>query len=368
LDTYSRALEFKRKQNEPRKKRKSIGEVKLINKFHESLTYHYVKEGKPYIEAHVDMVYTYSDSDDEIGLPKLDDPETGGIRGWLSCRMLPCVWPATTTGQDEVIFHPSTMNEMVWMIDGITPLRSKGGTEHGKMISGTKTRMQGFCSKLSNDDFEKVNEKRQGQCYSGYAAEAARNIQGLSRKKSLTESPFVRMIDYGAAKDGYWNANHMLVQVEDWMSWGKGRKMRESVLTDACVGTIERKDRVYPGCTHSHSFLPSDKPPVFFDGKEPPPEHDIVLERNSEKKVENKDDLVRDLDTAGIKSKGNIPVLKERCRQAGISLEKNLDKLIPGFAGKPKGALQILYERGFIDANKKNAGGKIVSWKDVVQS
>jgi hypothetical protein len=36
----------------------------------------------------------------------------------------------------------------------------------------------------------------------------------LSRKKALTKSPFVRMIDYGAAKDGYWNANRMLVQVE----------------------------------------------------------------------------------------------------------------------------------------------------------
>jgi hypothetical protein len=124
----------------------------------------------------------------------------------------------TATGQDEVIFHPSTMNEMVWMIDGITPLRSKGGTGNGKMISGTKTRMQGFGGpKLSNDDFEKVNEKRQGQCYSGYAAKAARNIQGLLRKKAFTESPFVRMIDYGAAKDGYWNANHMLVQAEDCM-------------------------------------------------------------------------------------------------------------------------------------------------------
>jgi hypothetical protein len=86
------------------------------------------------------------------------------------------------------------------------------------MISGTKTRMQGFGGpKLSNNNFEKVNEKRQGQCYLGYAAEAARNIQGSSRKKALTESPFVRMIDYGTAKDGYRNANHMLVQVEDCM-------------------------------------------------------------------------------------------------------------------------------------------------------
>jgi hypothetical protein len=96
------------------------------------LTYHYVKEGKPYIEAHIDMVCTYSDLDDEIGLPKLDDPETGGVGGWLSCHMLPFVRPVTATGQDEVIFHPSTMNEMVWMIDGITPLGSKGGLETGK--------------------------------------------------------------------------------------------------------------------------------------------------------------------------------------------------------------------------------------------
>jgi hypothetical protein len=60
LDTYSRPLEFKRKENEPQNKRKSSGEVKLdsttaegelINKFHELLTYHYVKEGKPNIES-----------------------------------------------------------------------------------------------------------------------------------------------------------------------------------------------------------------------------------------------------------------------------------------------------------------------------
>jgi hypothetical protein len=137
------------------------------------------------------------------------------------------------------------------------------------------------------------------------------------------------------------------------MSWGKGRKMRESVLTDACVGTIEHEDRVYPGCTHSHSFLPSDKSPGFFDGNEPPREHDIVLEWNSEKKVKNNDDLVRDLDAAGINSTGNVPVLKERCRQAGISLEKPLDKLIPGFVGIPKGALQMAYECGFIDASQQ---------------
>jgi hypothetical protein len=199
--------------------------------------------------------------------------------------MLPCVQPVTAIAQDEVIFHPSTMNKMIWMMDGITPLRTKGGTGNRKMISGTKTRMHTFGGpKLSNDDFEKVNEKRQGQSYSGYAAEAAPNIKGSSLKKALTKSPFVRMINYGPQKDGYWSANHMLVQVQDcmdvwnsltwtsyllplWefdhssghdseredglttstahlkMSWGKGRKMRESVLMEACVGTIDHEGR-----------------------------------------------------------------------------------------------------------------------------
>jgi hypothetical protein len=60
------------------------------------------------------MVYTYSEANDEIGVPKLDDAETGGVGGWLSCWMLPCIHPVTSIGQDEVIFHPSTMNEIVW--------------------------------------------------------------------------------------------------------------------------------------------------------------------------------------------------------------------------------------------------------------
>jgi hypothetical protein len=81
-----------------------------------------VNGGVPFVEVHVDVLYSYSAADDELGLPKLDDQEPGGLRGWLSCRMLPCVQPVTAIGQDEVIFHPSTMNEIVWMVDGITPL------------------------------------------------------------------------------------------------------------------------------------------------------------------------------------------------------------------------------------------------------
>jgi hypothetical protein len=67
---------------------------------------------------------------------------------------------------------------------------------------------------------------------------------------------------------------------------------------------------------------------------------------------------VRVLDKAGINLKGNVLVLEERRQQAGISLKKLLDKIIPGYVGKPKGAFQIVYERGFLDADKKNVMAK----------
>jgi hypothetical protein len=107
------------------------------------------------------------------------------------------------------------------------------------------------------------------------------------------------------------------------------------------------------GCTYSHSFLPGDKPPVFFDGKEPPPEYDIILERGASTKDKTKDDLVRDLEAEEINAKGNVPVLKERCRQAGILLQKILDRLTAGYVGKPKATLQVAYERGFIEEERR---------------
>jgi hypothetical protein len=58
---------------------------------------------------------------------------------------------------------------------------------------------------------------------------------------------------------------------------------------------------------------------------------------------------VRDLEAVEINSKGNVPILKERCRQAGIPLQKTFDRLNAGYVGKPKAALQIAYERGCID-------------------
>jgi hypothetical protein len=75
------------------------------------------------------------------------------------------------------------MNKMVWMIDGITPLQSKGGTGNGKMVSGTKRRMHSFGGpKFSADELMNINKKREGQSYCGFAEESEESTRVCSQE------------------------------------------------------------------------------------------------------------------------------------------------------------------------------------------
>ena len=75
----------------------------------------------------------------------------------------------------------------------------------------------------------------------------------------------------------------------------------------------------------------------------------IVVERN-------RSELELDLIGRGISTKGkNKRELVEICEQHHIAITKNEDKIKEGWEGKPKGLLQVLWERGLIDnANLKD--------------
>ena len=45
--------------------------------------------------------------------------------------------------------------------------------------------------------------------------ELATYLVGSEAKISLTESPFVRYLNYGSGKDGYWTYRHMDIKIED---------------------------------------------------------------------------------------------------------------------------------------------------------
>ena len=81
------------------------------------------------------------------------------------------------------------------------------------MISSFVSRGFGYGYNLSEDDLAKVNEYRKNKKYLEEAA--TMNIHHKIEKDPLTESPFVRWLDYGQNNKGYWNYNHMIVQFED---------------------------------------------------------------------------------------------------------------------------------------------------------
>jgi hypothetical protein len=84
----------------------------------------------------------------------------------------------------------------------------------GIMISAFVSRKVGFGYYISPDDLQKVNAVREGKYYSD--VEAAKKIKGnTSRKAALTGSPFVLEFEYGTNNQGYWDYDHMIIQLED---------------------------------------------------------------------------------------------------------------------------------------------------------
>ena len=64
---------------------------------------------------------------------------------------------------------------------------------------------------LTADSLEKLNRKRAQDVHYFYHI-AAQDVNEHNQK-NLTESPFLRMLEYGANKDKYWTVNHMILQL-----------------------------------------------------------------------------------------------------------------------------------------------------------
>ncbi len=58
-----------------------------------------------------------------------------------------------------------------------------------------------------------------------------------------------------------------------------------------------------------------------------------------------------------VSMKGNLAALQLACEQNGIPIQEEKHKVIGGWEERPKGMLQVLWERGFINTEKgeKNA-------------
>jgi hypothetical protein len=376
------------KQEEESKKGKDSHAKINVDKYVESMTYEYKNEkGEEYVEIHVDM-YTDYDTEDEY----LRDLPFGGN---LSVRKPPDVLPLIVFGQDEAVYRSTSLCPHTWTIDGQTPLRTKG-SGRAIMVSAIVSREFGFGFVLTNEELSAINLLRQGKKYAD--EESATSLFGHAKKAKLETSPFIRSLEIGMRKEGYWTYKHMVIQLEDcvdcvryvcekrgWkfdigfeldhssghahtrpnglsvsdlrLGWGgKQRPMRDSQLTENDVGLLDHDRRIQVGETQSMLFQPGDAPPV--DSPNAPPLDTVMGKKSKDYDV---NELRAMLLKEELESTGKRPALEQRCKNANLPLSRMVDDITEGYIGRAKGAKQIAFERGFFDKTCKIDGVE-VSW------
>ena len=291
-------------------------------------------------------------------------------------------------GQDEVIMRQFLMSKLAWTLpDGSRPLVPKDDGM-GLMISAFTSRELGFGFSLDEETLKKVNQKRKSEKYSDEAA--ANIVFGKATKSPLTKSPFVRFLEYGLNKDRYWSYDHMIIQLEDCIDvlnvafpdfdyivlvdhsnghdclqpdglnlnkigvkyGGKQPKMRKTKLINPCnFGPFHTHEyKLQPGDTQNLQFSKTDLGPCYMNETER--ELRRYDKRLGQKRRVNKTkaDLVKELKIVGVKNpKGTIAKLQEMAEARNLPLSYEEEIVIEGWVGKPKGSLQILFERGWID-------------------
>ena len=341
----------------------------------------YIKDGVTYIEYHVD--------DHDMLQDRCKHLRYGGN---LSIRKPIDKKPIILFGQDECIFKQYAFTKKTWTLpDGTKPLIPKDEGQ-GVMLSSFVSREFGYGMELSDSVLALINRYRENTNYSDCDAAIQRN--GRAKKNLLTQSPFIKELEYGANKEGYWTYECMSLQLEDCIDCmnvlypqfdvvflfdhsnghdrlqpnglsttkirknfgGKQPKMRSSILTDKnCFGPYHNCSfKLQLNMSQSMVFGALDDGPILLDD----------VSRESRK---------YDLDSGNIvniqmKKSQLIELLKKEsvpfqpgdtrkklvaaCVAHGLPVTYQESRIVEGWVGKAKGSLQILYERGWIDINK----------------
>lgn len=267
-----------------------------------------------------------------------------------------CHRPLFVVGHDESIFRAYSYSCFQWIVEGVRSLRKKCEGP-GEMMSAFQDRIRGFGFPLTAPELEKVNVLREAH-----------------GRPPLTSSPGVRFLCYGKNKDGYWDNEKFTQQCVDFIDafealhpdwqlcvevdWSSGhaahspgslnvtgmnvkyggaqKTPRESTIDPACpelyLGEHPAKmtwnDReldlkLKPGDTQHFYFRPGDPPP-FYDVSAP----------------------ATDTTSTSRKRKNGEFAVKE------------------GYIGKPKGMMQIAWERGLVPPDGKMHGRKVADDAD----
>jgi hypothetical protein len=301
-------------------------------------------------------------------------------------------------GQDEAIYKQFLFLSKMWTgPKGERALLPKDEGA-GVMISSFINREYGLIHKLEQPILDLVNERRYGERYAD--EEAAMDVYGSSLKPQLSidKSPFLTYFDYGEHKEGYWDYNHMVLQFEDVIDCLKvmhpdyhfvflfdhssghakqrpdglnASRMNKSfggkspAMHTTIIGTRESgflgcyPSILEPGQTQHLSFSETDIGPFWMTPDERTLNRlDQIIDSSDSATAKvvpkNKSELILELHGKGIKTKGkNKKELVGLCVNNSIEINRgDTPKIKEGWLGKPKGLLQVLWERGFVDTNK----------------
>ena len=351
-----------------------------MGKISSEIGYKYEVEGETYYEYHVD-----DHPDFQMACEHLE------FGGNLSVRKPPDKKPIQMWGQDEAIMKQYLFTLLSWTLpDGSKPLVPKDEGD-GVMLSAFTSRELGFGFTVPPNILDEVNKKRENEKYSD--EDAATILFGTAKKTKLTTSPFVRELEYGANKEGYWTYDNMLVQFEDCVDvlkvmypqfdfvflldhsnghdhlrpnglnlnkisvryGGKQPIMRDAVIDDPTLfGPFH--DATYKlqlGSTQKMQFDEFDEGPCYLDESERHNSRNDIDTGKVRRKEVLKLDLIKALKSKGVGDPcGNKDKIRELAVKHNIPLEFDSPIIKEGWVGKAKGSLQILYERGWVDPTK----------------
>ena len=300
-------------------------------------------------------------------------------------------------GQEESVFNQYLLGNRQWVgPEGQRALLPKTDGL-GLMLSAFQSRETGFGLKLSSIQIGEINETRRNKNF--VDVDAAIAIHGQAMKKDLKDSPFVIYFELGANNEGYWTYNHMSIQFEDCVdclkvvfphfdfaflfdhSQGHAKKlsngldahsmnksyggaqpnMRESIMKqhDGYFGMHSRTLEV--GDTQSFTFSSTEDGPFWMDHAERElNRHDRILpsppgpSRMRNKTISELKAELAPFDILNDRRNYRLVELQEHARNKGIETRVVRTREKKGWEGRPKGLLQVLWERGWIDEAQRD--------------
>ena len=322
-------------------------------------------------------------------------------------------------GQDECVLHQFTTHKKRWSgPDGQSALQPKNeGT--GYHMSGIVGRMTGWLPTFTDEEIEKINEKRKGQEY--VSADSAIIVNGDATKPQLklkskpsetgnAGSPFLRTMRIGVAYDGYWTSHHMSLQLEDLADCVavKWPSMNVVLILDHSAGHTKARPDALSAISMNRGFgglqssmRPTKVPAVgpfpaavavgqvqqmVFSKQDTGPfwmssaerllcKYDRLVGEPIRKKKgaeQLRREILSELHTRNPENKALVKAVQQYklgqlTKLAGrysLSTIFEDSQKIPGWLGKPKGMLQVLWERGLINPNIPLQKYKIRGHKD----